>query len=78
MVLSSVLYVVFVQMCVVFCGNERVEVVCVIVYDGDRCFRRGIVVRVVDVDEDGADVAVRYIYGVALLMVHWDCLDWMN
>jgi hypothetical protein len=61
MVLSSVLYVVLVQMCFGLCGDESVEVVCVIAYDGGRCFRRGIVVRVVDVDDDGADVAVCYI-----------------
>ncbi len=47
-------------MCV--CGDDRIEVECVVEYDDESAFWRGVVVRVFDVDDDGGDVAVRYIW----------------
>ena len=43
------------------CGDDRIEVECVVEYDGDNAFWCGVVVRVFDVDDDGGDVAVCYI-----------------
>ena len=40
------------------CGDDRIEVECVVEYDGENSFWRGVVVRVFDVDDDGGDVAV--------------------
>ena len=43
-------------------GDDRIEVECVVEYDGDNAFWCGVVVRVFDVDDDGGDVAVCYIW----------------